>query len=117
MEKITWPAAIVVIAALAAIVGLVSLGQDLTAVGVVIAGMLGLNAMQQASTKEKVEKVESNTNGSNKVLIDALLRDRQLDRELIRQALMALPPGTQLNLPPGYLADDATQVLPTTIAE
>ncbi len=109
MEKITWQAVVVIIAALGAVITLVWLGQDLTAVGVLIAGLFGWTAVQQATTKEQVNKVESNTNGNNKILVDALLEDRKHDRAILRQVLLALPPGTQLHDP--RLIDDDTKVL------
>lgn len=109
MEKITWPAVVAIIAALGTVVALVWLKQDLTAIGVVIAGLLGANFLQQSSTKQEVTEVKSNTNGNNKVLVEALLRDRERDREIIQRVLLALPPGTELNTSPK--PDDDTKVI------
>src|SRR5688572_31927912 len=97
MEKITWPAVVVIIAALGTVIGLVKLGQDLTAVGVLIAGLLGLNFASQQTTKAEVSEVKTNTNGNNQILVKALLESQRHDREILRQVLLALPPGTQLN--------------------
>lgn len=107
MEKITWPAVVAVIAILAAVVALVWLKQDLTAIGVLFAGLLGALFVQQSGTKQEVSEVKTNTNGNNKVLIDALLSDRKEDRELMRQVLIALQPGTPIQLP----KDDDTKVI------
>lgn len=98
MEKITWPAVVVIVAALGAVIALVSLGQNLTAVGVVIAGLLGLNAYQNATTKEAVSEVKTNTNGNNQRLIDVILEDRAADRAMIRQMLAAMPPESAMKL-------------------
>jgi hypothetical protein len=92
MEKITWPAVVVIVATLGTIIALVRLDQDLTAVGVVIAGLLGLNMHQNTSTKEAVGEVKTNTNGNNQRLVDVILEDRAADRAMIRQMLAAMPP-------------------------
>lgn len=98
MDKITWPAAFVVAAALAAIVGLVSLGQDLTAVGVLIAGLLYGNSLQQSGTKADVAEVKTQVNGNNRYLVEAALdREREM-RAMLTAALAALPAGTVLPL-------------------
>lgn len=99
MDKLTWPAAFVIVAILGTIVGLVSLGQDLTAVGVAIAGILGFLGIQNATTKEQVTEVKTQTNGNNQKLVEALLRDRDYDRAILRQVLIALPPGTEIKEP------------------
>lgn len=108
MEKITWPAVVAVIAILAAVVALVWLKQDLTAIGVLFAGLLGALFVQQSGTKQEVSEVKTNTNGNNKVLIDALLADRKEDRDLMRQVLLALQPGTQLQ---PIKSDEETKVI------
>lgn len=96
MEKITWPAVAVIVAALVTVVALVWLKQDLTAVGVVIAGLLGWNAVQHATTKDAVSEVKTNTNGNNQRLVDAILEDRKNDRDMLRQLLAAMPPDAAL---------------------
>lgn len=108
MEKITWPAVAAITAALATIVALVYLDQDLTAVGVLVSTILGAIYVQNSGTKSEVSEVKTNTNGNNKVLIEALLRDRDRDRDIIQQVLLALPPGTRLNVPK---PDEDTKVI------
>jgi hypothetical protein len=116
MEKITWPAVVAVIAILAAVVALVWLKQDLTAIGVLFAGLLGALFVQQSGTKQEVAQVSQNTNGNNRVLVEAILTDRKEDRELLRQILLALPPNTALAMPKSPANDD-TQVLEGDILE
>lgn len=96
MEKITWQHVVIVVAALASIIALVKLGENLTAVGVFIAGLLAWIGTQQASTKEQITQVSTNTNGNNKTLVEAILESQREDRQLIKQILLALPPGTSV---------------------
>jgi hypothetical protein len=96
MEKIGWPAAAVVCAALASICVLVNIGQSLTAVGIVIAGLLYGHSLQQSGTKTDLAEVKNQVNGNNRYLVEAMLeRDRE-NRAMLAQALAALPPGTIL---------------------
>jgi hypothetical protein len=84
------------IAALATIVALVYLGQDLTAVGVFIGAILTALGIQQATTKKDVAEVKTQTNGNNQRLVDALLASQAQQQELLQRVLLSLPPGSLL---------------------
>lgn len=103
MDKISWPLVALTAVALAAVITLAAMGQELAAIGTVIASLLVIIITQQASSKEGLGVIQTNTNGNNQRLVDAIL-NRELARDerdatrdkLMYQMLLALPPGTKL---------------------
>jgi hypothetical protein len=103
MDKISWPLVALAAVSLAAVIVLAAMGQQLAAIGTVIASLLVILITQQSSSKETLGVVQTNTNGNNQKLIDSILR-REESRDsrdsardkLMYEMLLALPPGTRL---------------------
>lgn len=103
LKDLTWPAALVIVATLGTIVGLVWLGQDLTAVGVVLAGLLGLQVQRTTAQAKDTADIRAQVNGNNEALRFEVTRTKDMMTQMaqehartVAQLTAALPPGTPL---------------------
>lgn len=114
LKDLKWPAAIVIVAALGAVVWLVQMGQDLTAVGLVIAGLLGVQVhktVQQGRTVDEVKTLANGNLAAERAQREALQAEMQQQTadymRTIAQLTAQLPPGSPL---PTSLTDEPEQL-------
>lgn len=110
LKDLRWPPALVIVAMLGTIIGLVKLGESLTAVGVFIAGLLAYQGHKQAEQGKEVSEVKSYVNGNNEALRSEVARtkDQMIQmaadhNRVVAQLTAQLPPGATL---PRELTDD-----------
>lgn len=99
LSSIKWPAALVILGAMALLGFMFWRGATLEALGTFLVLLLGYQAQQQTANSQRLQTVESNTNGVNAGLraqLDQMAADRAQDLKIMAALASRLPASTPL---------------------
>lgn len=99
LNGIRWPGALVILGVLALVGFMFWRGATLEALLGIVVALLGYQQQQRAQDSQRLQQVESNTNGANTALraqIDQMQAERAQDLKIMAALASRLPVGTVL---------------------
>lgn len=99
LDSIKWPAALVILGAMALLGFMFYRGATLEALGTFVVLLLGYQAQQRANDSQRLQQVETNTNGVNAGLraqLDQMQADRAQDLKIMAALASRVPANTPL---------------------